>query len=134
MGSASRRTRAHKIQASLTEEEWKKMNTAFEASSCQYLSEYFRLKLFDKTITMNYRNKSLDDFISQLILLRVEFHDFAERFSTAEQTLQNFISKDPKTIQPKMQWEHTQKFFEKLDEIKQCINQFSDLWSQELIL
>jgi hypothetical protein len=134
MGSASGRTRGQVIHSYLSEEEWKKMNLAFEASACQYLSEYIRLKLFDKTITMNYRNKSLDALISQLILLRTEFHDFAERFCRAEQTLQNSISKDPQTIQPKMEWEHTQKFFEKLDEIKQCINQFSDLWSQELIL
>jgi hypothetical protein len=118
----------------LTKEEWKKMNADFTASTCQNHAEYLRLKLLGKPVTLKYRNKSLDDFLSQLILLREDFRDFSDQFIKAEKILPGSVSVDAKTVQTKKQELHAQQLLEKLDEIKDCINQFADRCLQELIL
>src|ERR1051325_4458904 len=58
----------------LKEEDYNKINSKFSKSTCRKLSEYARRVLLDKVITVNQRNHSLDDFMTEMIKLRNELN------------------------------------------------------------
>jgi hypothetical protein len=77
------------------------------------------------------RNKSMDDFMAELILLRSELNAIGNNYNQAVKKL-HFIQAIPEfkawflineTLQASL--------LRKVEEIKLRINQFSDKWSQE---
>src|SRR5260221_14189310 len=65
----------------LTAAEYKKIHTGFSGSTKRKLSDYVRSILLDKPITVYTRNKSIDDFISETILLRNELKAIGNNFN-----------------------------------------------------
>jgi hypothetical protein len=51
----------------LTQKEYQQIEKKFKNSTAKKMSDYVRHVLFDKPITVYQRNKSLDDFMTEMI-------------------------------------------------------------------
>ncbi|HXL57015.1 MAG TPA: hypothetical protein VN958_12195 [Chitinophagaceae bacterium] len=114
----------------LKEEEYNKTNKKFSASTCRKLSEYVRRVLLDKVITVNQRNQSLDDFMTEMMKLRNELNAIGNNFNQSVKILHT-LHQLPEFKSWIILNENSKKIlFEKVDEIKSKINQISDKWLQ----
>ncbi len=112
----------------LKEDEHSKIHMKFSASACRKLSEYARRVLLDKVITVYQRNRSLDDFMTEMIHLRNELNSIGNNFNQSVKKLHS-ISQLPEFKNWIMQNEnHYKILLEKVDQIKNKINQISDEW------
>ena len=114
----------------LKEEEYNKIHKKYEASTCRKLSEYARRILLDKTITVNQRNQSLDNFMAEMIRLRNDLNGVCNNFNQAVKRLHTL-----QKIEEYKSWlilfETTRKMLlDKTENIKQKIAQISDKWLQ----
>src|SRR2546423_15025371 len=110
----------------LKETEYDKINRKFTKSTCRKLSEYARRVLLEKQITVNQRNQSLDDFMAEMIRLRNELNAIGNNLNQSVKKLYTLSQ-----IQGFRNWiisneKRTKILFEKVDEIKNKINQISD--------
>ena len=114
----------------LNEEDYNRINNKFSKSTCRKLSEYARRVLLDKAVTVNQRNQSLDDFMTEMIRLRNELNAIGNNFNQAVKKLHTLNQ-----LTEFKTWlilnENNQKILvEKVDEIKSKINQISEKWLQ----
>ncbi|MFD0795488.1 plasmid mobilization relaxosome protein MobC [Mucilaginibacter litoreus] len=58
------------------EKEWKKSN-------CRKLSDYVRRLIFGKPLVSSYRNRSMDELMAELIVLRKELNAIGNNFNQA---------------------------------------------------
>ena len=114
----------------LKEEDYKRINAKFSTSTCRKLSEYARLVLLNKPVTIKQRDQSLDDFMTEMIRLRNELSALGNNFNQSVKKLHTLNQ-----IEDIKSWlilnENNRKSLqEKMDEIKSKINQFADKWLQ----
>ena len=114
----------------LKEEDYNKINSRFSKSTCRKLSEYARRVLLDKVITVNQRNQSLDDFMTEMMKLRNELNAIGNNFNQSVKKLHTLHQ-----LEEFKSWiilnENSKKILiEKVEEIKSKINQISDKWLQ----
>ncbi len=112
----------------LKEDEHTKINKKFAASTCRKLSEYARHVLLDKVVTVYQRNRSLDDFMSEMIKLRNELNSIGNNLNQSVKKLHTLSQ-----LHEFKNWiiqneNHYTILLEKIDEIKNKINQISDEW------
>lgn len=112
----------------LNEDEHSKIHKKFSASTCRKLSEYARRILLDKVVTVYQRNRSLDDFMAEMIKLRNELNAIGNNVNQSVKKLHTLSH-----LQEVKSWnighENFQKnLLEKIEEIKNKINQISDEW------
>lgn len=127
---AKRNNRTKWVHLRLRSEEYKIIIENFEKSTCRKLSEYARLQLLKKPITVRYRNESLDDLMAEIIVLRQELNGIGNNFNQAVKKLHTIdnvselkdwlfrFELDRKTIATK------------LDEVKKGIHKIGELWLQ----
>jgi hypothetical protein len=66
--------RSRKFTVRFTETEYKALETKFRQTTSNQLSHYLRQVALNKTVTVKYRNMSLDDCMEELIALRRELN------------------------------------------------------------
>ena len=115
----------------LTTLEYEKIEANFKTTTCRKLSDYMRYILLEKRLTVFTRNKSMDDFMTELILLRNELNAIGNNYNQVVKKLHLL-----QTIPEFKTWlfineSAKESLVKKVDEIKLRINQFSDKWSQE---
>ena len=71
----------------LSETEEKKLQTLFEKTTAQSLSEYARLVLLHEPVTVLYRNQSADELLPELIRLKNELNAIGNNFNQAVKRL-----------------------------------------------
>ncbi len=124
----SKRTRI--VGLRFTPEEYAKIERKWKTSTCRKLSDYIRKHLFNKPITTNYRNQSLDDFMAEMMRLRGELNAIGNNFNQAVKKLHtlNQITDFKHWL---INYELEKKIlFNKVDEIKKQIQKFSESWLQ----
>jgi len=114
----------------LKEDDYKKIYGKFSKTTCRKLSEYARRVLLDKVVTINQRNQSLDDFMTEMIKLRNELNAIGNNFNQSVKKLHTLNQ-----FREFKNWivlnENNQKILlQKVEEIKSKINQISDKWLQ----
>ena len=112
----------------LTPDEYQKIMKEFNKSTCRKISDYARKNLLQKPIVNTYRNKSLDDFMAEMIRLRMELNAIGNNFNQAVKKLHTLHQ-----IADFKQWfisyELDKKIlFNKVDEIKKHIQKFAESW------
>jgi len=65
----------------LTEAEYNKIHSAFAKTTTRRLSDYARKILLGKPMIGSYRNRSMDDFMAELIRLRTELNGIGNNFN-----------------------------------------------------
>ena len=74
----------------LTEDEQSKLNKLHSASFCPKISDYARSVLLGKPIIAAYRNKSMDDFMAEMIRLRTELNSIGNNFNQVVKRLNTY--------------------------------------------
>ena len=123
-------SRSRIIGLRLTHPEYEQIAKRCESSTCKKLSEYVRRIIFNKPITLLQRNQSLDDFMSEMIVLRNELKQVGNNFNQAVKKLHTL-----RQIAEFKTWIITyelekQTLINKVDEIKNRINKLADQWLQ----
>ena len=124
----SNRTRI--VGLRFTPQEFVKIERKWKASTCRKLSDYIRKHLFDKPITTNYRNQSLDEFMSEIIRLRTELNGIGNNFNQAVKklhTLQQISEFKDWIISSELE---KKILLNKVEEIKKNIQKIAEKWLQ----
>ena len=112
----------------LTPNEYAKIERKWKASTCRKLSDYVRYNLFEKPIINSYRNRSMDDLIAEMALLRRELNHIGNNFNQAVKRLHT-LSQIAEFRQWLITYELEKKIlFNKVDEIKKQIVKISEKW------
>jgi len=114
----------------LTPDEYQKIVAAFSKSTCRKLSDYARKNLLHKPIVNTYRNKSLDDFMAEMMRLRGELNAIGNNFNQAVKklhTLQHITDFNYWLISYELE---KKILFNKVEEIKKHIQKFAESWLQ----
>ncbi len=123
--------RSRPVGLRLQPEEYRLLHDKYKATTCPALSEYIRRILFDKPITFFARNKSMDDFMTELILLRKELGAIGNNLNQSVKKLNAYQDITEIKIWILINESMIKKIFDQTEEIKSKINQFSESWSQE---
>jgi len=116
------------IHIRLTENELKKIQTGFLSSTCRKRSEYVRDILLEKPVTIYTRNKSYDDFVAEIILLKNELKAIGNNFNQTVKKLHS-LEHDSEIKNWALLNEHSKEFvFKKISEIQKKINQIKTKW------
>ena len=115
----------------LSEVEYNKINNGFSRSTKRKISDYARSILLNKPITVYTRSKSLDDFISEMILLRSELNSIGNNFNQSVKKLHTLDEISEIKVWAILNEKSKEILFKKMGEIKEKINQISDKWLQE---
>src|SRR5690606_7294613 len=114
----------------LTPDEYAKIEKKWRASTCRKLSEYVRRSLFNKPIVTTYRNRSLDDFMSEMIRLRGELNAIGNNFNQAVKRLHT-LQQVPEFKSWLVTYDLEKKIlFNKMEEIKKHIQKIAETWLQ----
>jgi len=120
-----------KVTIRLKPGEYSKIYCQFKSTTKRKLSEYIRAVLLEKPLTVFTRSKSLDDFISEMILLRSELNSIGNNFNQSVKRLHTLDQIPDIKTWAILNEKSKDIFIKKVDEIKEKINQISDKWLQE---
>jgi hypothetical protein len=122
--------RTRKITLRLTTEEYAKIEQKFNSSTCRKISDYLRRQLFDKSITITYRNESFDDFTEETILLRKELNAIGSNLNQVVKKLHT-LQQIPEFRVWIISFEIDKKIInDKIEEIKNHTGKITDKWLQ----
>jgi len=126
--SKEKHNRTINLNVRITEAESEMIKKKFTDSTFQKLSEYVRRKLLDKTITTYTRNKSLDDFMAEMILLRKELNHIANNYNQSVKKLHSIYH--PVELREWQQFHQKtmQQLLRIMETIKHKIIQINDQW------
>ena len=80
----------------LTEEEHKQLLKQFAATCTRKLSDYGRAVILGKPQIGSYRNRSMDDFVAEMIRLRTELNSIGSNFNQLVKKINTY--QDHRTI------------------------------------
>lgn len=114
----------------LSPDEYAKVHRSFKRTTSRKLSEYARKVLLSKPVTVNHRNASLDELMTELIRLRNELTAAGNNFNQAVKKL-NSLSQ----ISQFRDWlvaydSDKQKLLDQIEKIKNHIAETSKKWLQ----
>jgi hypothetical protein len=116
----------------LKPDEYKTLEARFKKTMLRKMSEYSRYVLLEKTVTVIYRDRSMDEVLEQLILLRKELNFIGNNFNQAVRKL-NSVAGMPEAYL----WQAMLEILR--DKLEPAIGQnngriadYSDIWSQRL--
>jgi hypothetical protein len=128
--SENRNNRTKWLHLRLTPGEYDKIHRSFEGTSCLKISDYVRSIILNKPVVSNYRNKSLDDFMAEMIILRNELNGIGNNFNQSVKKLHT-VQQIPEFRKWIITYDLEKKIlFNKVDEIKNRINKIADEWLQ----
>ena len=119
------------IHLRVTPTEYKKINTGFGQSTKRNISEYIRAILLEKPITVYTRNRSYDDFVTEMILLRNELKAIGNNFNQAVKKLHVMNQSAEIKSWAILNESSRELLVQKVAEINVKIAQISDKWLQE---
>ena len=122
--------RTRRIALRLTLEEYAKIEQKWKTSTCRKLSDYLSKHLLDKSITITYRNQSLDNFIEETVMLHKELNAIGNNLNQTVKKLHTLqqISEFKVWI---VRFEIDKRIInEKIDQIKSHNCKITDKWLQ----
>lgn len=127
----TKKVRSQWLTIRLNEDEETRLNKLYERTTSNSISEYARDVLLKDPVSIFYRNQSADDFLAEMILLKNELNAIGKNFNQAVHKLHTLDH-----FQEVKTWaainESTHKIFmEKIEEIKEKMNQIYNQWSQK---
>lgn len=124
------RTRWYNIR--LKPDEYQLLEGRFKKTRFRKLSEYMRSVLLDKPITVNYRDKAMDDVLEELILLRRELNAVGTNLNQAVYQINAAHGNADMRLWANLLSVVNSKIEPSIMQIKETMNQYADIWSQKL--
>lgn len=124
------KNRTRWLHLRLTNTEYEILQKHFTKSTCPKLSDFARKNLLQKPIVMKYRNGSLDELMTELILLRKDLNAIGNNFNQSVKKLHNLVQ-----IAEFKHWITVYELektvlFNSIDQIKKHIEKLSEKWLQ----
>ncbi len=122
---------SRKVTVRFKPDEYNKVNISFKATTKKKLSEYIRYVLLEKPVTVYTRDQSVDQLMSELVLLRNELSAIGSNFNQLVKrlhTASHFQEIKALALQAENDKE---KFLNKANEINLKIGEMSGKWLQE---
>jgi hypothetical protein len=114
----------------LTLDEYEKLEKNWKKTTVRKLSEYVRRLLFKKSFTVYTRNQSLDDLLSELVLLRRELNAIGVNFNQAVHRL-NMLDHSPQMQEWVRRFEGDKdRYFSLVEGIQSRLKLMSSAWLQ----
>lgn len=120
------------VNTRFTPDEYKIIHSQFQKSMFRNMSEYSRAILLKKPVTFTYRDKSMDDVLEELILLRRELNYFGNNFNQAVYKLNSVMGMPEAKLWQEALTVLRDQLEPSLREIKVKMNIFSEQWSESL--
>jgi hypothetical protein len=123
-------TKTRWLHVRLSEEEHTVITTYFKNTTCRKLSNYVRLKLLEKPITVTYRNTSFDDFMAEMIRLRADLNAIGNNFNQSVKKLHTLQNPGVSTQWITSYQAERDAMQHKAEIIKNRIEKFAETWLQ----
>jgi|HubBroStandDraft_2_1064218.scaffolds.fasta_scaffold162290_2 hypothetical protein len=69
------------IHLRVTEEEYSKLQNVYQGTTCRMFSDFLRTVLLRRPITVYYRNRTADEFVTVALQLKNEMNDIGRNFN-----------------------------------------------------
>jgi hypothetical protein len=112
--------------------EFELIEKRFKKTLFRKLSEYSRNVLLEKSITVAYRDKAMDDVLEELILLRLELNAIGNNLNQAVYQINAVHGNADGRLWANLLSVVTSKVEPSISQIKERMNQYAELWSQKL--
>ncbi|MGF7072330.1 plasmid mobilization protein [Mucilaginibacter sp. 3215] len=112
-------------------EEYQLLENRFKKTRFRKLSEYMRNVLLEKPITVNYRDKAMDDVLEEMILLRQELNAIGNNLNQAMRSINSAHGNADTRLWMNLISVINSKLEPAIDQIKERMNQYADIWSQK---
>jgi len=113
-----------------TTKEYEQIEKKWKESTCRKLSEYVRKIIFNKPIVATYRNRSLDDLMTEMIQLKKELNGIGNNFNQAVKKLHT-LHQIPEFIDWIEVYEAEKNLLlNKVEEIKNITGKIGEKWLQ----
>src|SRR5690606_12930512 len=116
----------------LKPEEYRKMERRFRKSMFRNMSEYSRAVLLKKPVIFTYRDKSMDDMLEELILLRRELSYIGNNFNQAVYKLNSVMGMPDAKLWQEALTVLRDQLEPSVREIKVKLDEYSEIWSKSL--
>lgn len=113
-----------------TTKEYEQIENKWKASTCRKLSEYVRKIIFNKPIVATYRNKSLDDLMTEMIQLKKELNGIGNNFNQAVKKLHTLHQIPEFKDWIKVYEAEKNLLLDKVEEIKNVTGKIGEQWLQ----
>lgn len=112
--------------------EFELLEKRFKKTLFRKLSEYTRNVLLEKNITVTYRDKAMDDVLEELILLRRELNAVGNNLNQTMRNINSAHGNAETRLWMNLMSVINGKVEPAIQEIKDRMNKYADLWSQKL--
>jgi hypothetical protein len=116
----------------LNNEEFELFKRQYNRSAFRKMSDYGRAILLGKPVTVFYRDKSMDDILEELVLLRRELHAVGHNLNQAVKSINSAHGLPDARLWMTLLTVIHGKLEPSIRQIKEQMNTYSDLWSQKL--
>jgi len=112
--------------------EFELLERRFKKTLFRKLSEYTRNVLLEKSITVTYRDKAMDDVLEELILLRRELNAVGNNLNQAMRNINAAHGNADSRLWMNLMSVVNSKLEPAILEIKERMNKYAEIWSQKL--
>jgi hypothetical protein len=116
----------------LKPDEYKGLENRFNKTSFQTMSEYHRSLLLGEPVTILHRDKSMDEVLEELVLLRRELNFVGNNLNQAVKNINSTHGFPDTRLWMNLLNVINEKLEPSIKEIKERMNKYADLWSQKL--
>lgn len=112
-------------------DEYALLEGRFKKTRFRKLSEYMRNVLLEKPVTVNYRDKAMDEMLEELALLRRELNAIGNNLNQAVYQINAAHGNADGRLWANLLSVINSKVEPAVAQIKERMNQFADIWSQK---
>ena len=128
--NSEKRSKWFKVRLTLSEEAL--LVKRVKKSTFQNLSEYARATILSKPVTVLHRDKSMDEVLEELVLLRRELNHIGNNLNQAVRNINTAQGLPDASLWMNLLTIIKGRLEPSVYEIKERMNKYSDLWSQKL--
>jgi len=124
--------RSRWLNIRLKPDEYKALEKRFSKTAFQTMSEYHRALLLGDPVTIIHRDRSMDEVLEELILLRRELNFVGTNLNQAVRNINSAHGFPDTRLWLNLLSIINGKLEPSINQIKEEVNKYADLWSQKL--
>jgi hypothetical protein len=124
--------RLKRVTTRFKEDEFKLIDHRFRKTRFRKLSEYIRCVLLEKPIMVMYRDKSMDEVLEELILLRKELNAIGNNLNQTVRNINSAHGQADTRLWVNLLALINSRLEPSIIQIKDKMNNYAELWSQKL--
>lgn len=124
--------RSNWLNLRLKPEEFNQFKKQYERSRFRKMSDYGRAVLLGKPVTVFYRDKSMDEILEELVLLRRELNAVGNNLNQSVKNINTAHGFADARLWMNLMTVIKSQIEPAIEQIKVQMDRYSDLWSQKL--